>query len=849
MHLNVSLFLRKKLLPSVGILALFALLSFAYFYPSNIEGRALYQPDIAGTSGTAQDVRDYEAATGIRSYWTNSLFGGMPMYQISPTYPSVKPLVGLEKLYSLRHLLQKLPCLLFMLMVGFYIFLRSLRVRKLLSAVGAVFWAFSSYFIILIAAGHIWKLMALAYIPPTIAGLIWVYRGKWLSGGVVLALFTALQMLSNHVQMSYYFFMVMLALVIGWLVVAIKNKEMKRFWHSTLVALAAALLGVAMNATNLYHTYRYAKYTMRGGSELTLPDPTQPEAPQSANAAGLDPNYITQWSYGIGESLTLLVPNVRGGASEPLAKHPDALATVDPAYRPIVEQQSAYWGEQPFTSGPVYVGAFVLCLFLLGCFIVKGPEKWALLGVTLLTVMLSWGKNFMGLTQFFIDVVPLYGKFRAVSSLLVVAEFTIPTLAILALVELFRQPEKHLRNRWAWGVSLGVPLLLCLLLAVAPQLFLRFITEAEGEQFATLITQNYQYAALQESLASARRSLLQADAWRSLGVIVISALALWGALRGKVKSIYALVVIALISLVDLWLVDKRYLHDDMFVPNQQITLQTQSKTVADEVILQDTALGYRVWNQAVNSFNDASTSRWHRSVGGYHAAKLQRYQDIITHQLTPYRDGVYDPSAVNPQVVNMLNTRYLIVPQEGGSPQAILNPEAFGAAWWVSDVRWVEGANDEMQALRTENLRSVAVVDKRFQQELSSFTPRVDSTASITLVSHTPNEVVYRTRNNAEALAVCSEIYYPEGWSATIDGVETPIIRANYILRGVRVPAGVHEIRFRFSPESIATCEAIAWGSSGLLLLLALCALLLPLFLALRKPKETFSSSDATPMA
>lgn len=831
MALSLPHWLRKAL-PYIGIILLFAAITFVYFAPANLEGRGLFQQDIAGASGTAQDVRDFEAATGEHSYWTNSLFGGMPMYQIAPSYPSTRPWMNLEKLYGLRAFLGSLGWLLFALMVGFFIFLKSLRVRNLLAAIGGIMWAFSSYFVILIAAGHIWKLTALAYIPPTIAGLVWIYRGKWLSGGVTMAFFTAMQILANHVQMTYYFLFVMAALVIAWGVEAIRTKKMAHFAKSTAVALIAGLVGVAINATNLYHTYRYAKQTMRGGSELTIPDPTAPQGTSSqANPEGLERDYITQWSYGIGETMTLLVPNVRGGASEPIGSKPARLSKVRPEYREVIAGASAYWGEQPFTSGPVYVGAFVLCLFLLGCFIVKGPVKWALLATTLLSILLSWGKNFMGLTDLFIDYFPLYNNFRAVSSILVIAEFTIPTLAILALVEVIRAPQEVIKNRLALGISLGIPLVICLIYALAPGLLVNFLSHAEQEQLSALVLQNPEYVGLRDALVSVRKSMLQADAWRSLLFIVLSGGILLVYCRGILKALPAFALIGVLSLVDLWMVDKRYLNDGMFRPQREVSAMAAPKTPADETILADKTPGFRVWNQSVNTFNDATTSRWHHSIGGYHAAKLQRYQDLITHQLTPQREGQYDASAINIEVVNMLNTRYVIQPTPQGQPQAILNPNAYGAAWFAQKVEIVPDANSEMQALRKVDLRTTAVVDERFASEVLRSLPaqQTDSTASISIVSYTPKEIVYKTQNKGRALAVCSEIYYPEGWHATIDDKETEILRADYVLRAVIVPSGEHTLRFTFSPRSISTLEAIAWSASILLLLMALLSIVLPI--------------------
>lgn len=821
----------KGYLPYLLIVILFGVIATAYFMPATMDGRMLFQQDVAGVAGNGQDVRDHEAQTGEHSYWTNGLFGGMPMYQISPSYPSTEVLSKAERLYALRwpmKIMGDSPWMLFAMMLGFFLLLKAFKVRSLPATLGAIMWTFSSYFIILIAAGHIWKLTALAFIPPTIAGLVWIYRGKWIGGGFIFAFFTALQLLANHVQMSYYFFFVMLALVIGWLVEAIRTRTLPHFLKSSLVALAAGLIGIAVNATNLYHTYSYAKYTMRGGSELTL----EPNAP--AVSTGLDKEYITQWSYGVGETWSLLVPNIRGGASVPLGKNPELLEGVEPMYRDVLSGVGAYWGEQPFTSGPVYVGAFVLVLFLLGCFIVRGPVKWALLVTTLLSILLSWGKNFMPLTDFFIDYVPMYANFRAVSSILVIAEFTIPLLAILALVEVLQRPSILVERRWVSLFALGFPVLMVVLFATLPDLFFDFLSSMEREQFGQLILSNPQYVGLRDALIMVRRNMLRTDALLSLLVLLSSGMALFFFAKGKLRRVPMLLILGVITLVDLWHVDKRYLHDDMFQRPMEISALSAPKSAADEVILNDKTLGFRVWNQSVNSFNDATTTRWHRSIGGYHAAKLQRYQDLITYQL----------AKGNRQVVNMLNTRYVIQRDpKTGIEQAYQNPEAFGPAWFVSTTKVVPDANSEMRALDTEDLRTTAVIDARFDSDaLRSLTSSVDSTATITLTKHTPNEVIYKSISTVPSVAVFSEIYYPEGWHATIDGKEASILRANYVLRALIIPEGTHEVRFSFAPTTIVTTERIAFCALILLLLLFVAAVTVP-FIARKKEFEVSKQS------
>lgn len=821
MNSNALLQRLKVLWPYAVIIVLFGIIATTYFMPATWEGRVLFQQDVAGASGNGQDVRDYEAATGEHSYWTNSLFGGMPMYQISPSYPSTEAMSKAEKVYTLRwplRLMGESPWLLFAMMIGFFLLLKSLQVRNIPATIGALMWTFSSYFIILIAAGHIWKLTALAFIPPTLAGLIWIYRKRWLQGAFVLAFFTALQLLANHVQMTYYFLFVMGAMVIGWFIEAIRTHHISDFLRSTGVALIAGLIGIAINSSNLYHTYRYAQETMRGGSELTL-DAEDASLAQRAEKAqsGLDKEYITQWSYGVGETWSLLVPNIRGGASVPLGANPKQIEDVAPMYQQTIAGIPSYWGEQPFTSGPVYVGAFVCVLFLLGCFLVRGPIKWVMIAMTLLSILLSWGKNFMPLTNLFIDYFPLYNNFRAVSSILVIAELTIPLLAILGLVEVMKQPSILKEKKWATITAVGIPTVVLLLFIAVPDLFFSFLSSMEQEQLGQLILSNPEYIGLRDALVGVRRSMLRSDALHALIVILLSSGIVWLYTKGKVKQVPVLILLGVITLVDLWLVDKRYLYDAMYQRPAQVAAMAAPQTEADRTILQDKTLGYRVWNMSVNSFNDATTSRWHRSVGGYHAAKLQRYQDLITHQLLKG----------NEEVVNMLNTRYIIQPDpETGMPKAFFNDRAYGPAWFAQSIKVVSDANSEMKALNTEDLCTTAIVDARFVDDnLKRLAPLSDSTANVTLIKHTPNEVEYLTSVGQDALLVCSEIYYPEGWIATVNGKEVPIIRVNYTLRGVIVPAGTHSLRLTFAPTSIATTERIAFGALILLLLLLLGAI------------------------
>lgn len=819
----------KRFLPDLIAILAFVLLSFAYFFPADMEGRILFQHDSVAGVGAGQESKEYLERTGERTRWTNAIFGGMPTYQMSPSYDSTKVLNWAEKLYRLY--LPDYVMLTFMMMIGFYLLLRAFGLSVWLASLGGIVWAFSSYFFILISAGHIWKFITLAYVPPTIAGVVLAYRKKYLLGGVVTAFFIALQILSNHIQMSYYFMFVILFMVVAYFADAYQKKELPHFFKASAVLVLAAAVGACINLSNLYHTYEYSKETMRGKSELK-----QEVAAAKQTSSGLDRDYITAWSYGIGETWSLLVPNVKGGSSSAiLSQSKAAMEKANPMYGSVYSQFPQYFGDQPWTAGPVYVGAFVLFLFVLGCFIVKGPLKWALLGATVFSILLSWGKNLMELTDFFIDYVPLYNKFRAVSSILVIAEFTIPLLAVLALKEIVGKPAvlKEKESRTALFISLALTAGVALLLAVAPgMLFSDFVTPREMAALQQGLPQEH-LMPLVSNMTEMREAIVASDAWRSFFIIVIGCVLLFLYQQQKLKASLMVAGVTLLCLADMWTVNKRYLNDDLFVPKSQRT-EAFVKTQADEIILQDTAQNYRVLNFVGfpgNTFNENNTAYWHKSVGGYHAAKLRRYQEMIDHHIMPEMEATYrevaqasgrmdSVDASKFRVLNMLNTKYFIFPAgKDGQPVPVVNPYAYGNAWFVDRVQYVKDANEEIAALNTVVPTETSVVDAKFKDALTGWSEgHKDAESVVQLTSYEPNRLTYHVSSAKGGVVVFSEIYYP-GWQATIDGAPVDIARADYILRAMHVPSGSHTIEMWFEPQSIRVTETIAYVALALLVI------------------------------
>ena len=831
----------KKCLPDVLAVLLFVVLAFAYFFPADIEGRILYRHDASAGRGAGQEGIEYLERTGERTRWTNALFCGMPTYQMAPSYHSTNVLAQAANAYHLW--LPENVWYVFAYLLGFYILLRAFDFRQQLAALGSIIWAFSTYFLIIIAAGHIWKVWALAYLPPLIAGIVLAFRGKYLWGLLLTAVFTAFEINANHVQMTYYYLFVIFFLIVAWLVDAIRKHELARFGKAVAVCAVGAAIGVCINLSNLYHTWQYSQESMRGKSELVK------ENSENQTNSGLERDYITQWSYGIGETWTLMIPNAKGGASMPLSLNETAMAKADPDYTSIYQQLGQYWGEQPGTSGPVYVGAFVVMLFILGLFIVKGPVKWALLAATILSIMLSWGKNFMGLTDFFIDYVPMYAKFRTVASILVIAEFTIPLLAMLALRELFTVYSLRFTDDYTKGSEglankssvnckpstvnkyLIVSFLLtggiALLMSMFPTMFFdSFISTSEMSALKSLPAEHV--GPLMANLTEMRQAMFTSDCLRSFYIILVGTGILLACLYGKLKKEYAVGIILVLCLVDLWVVNKRYLNDGMFVPKSEREAP-QQKTQTDELILRDQSLDYRVLNLASNTFNENETSYYHKSIGGYHAAKLRRYQEVVERYISPEMQSLYravseaggDMTKVNGDsifpVLNMLNAKYFILPLQDGQTVPIQNPYVYGNAWFIDELQYVDNANLEMDGLGKLDLRHQAVADRKFKAQLGEAVVQ-DTASVVTIKAYEPNRLTYDVNSGKGGILVFSEIYYP-GWTATVDGEPAELGRVDYLLRAMQVKPGRHEVVLSFFPKSVNTTETIAYISYVILLL------------------------------
>lgn len=803
-------------------------IAFAFFYPDAPMGNLLRQPDMQQGMAIGQEAKAWHEATGETPRWTNSLFGGMPTFQINPTYPSSSLFSWITSVYGLG-----LPApanLLVMMMLGFLILMLAMRLRWYVALTGAIAYGLSSYFIIIIGAGHIWKFVTLAYVPPTIAGIILIYRGRYLLGTGLTALFMMMQIASNHVQMTYYFGFVIAGFVVAYLCEAIAARRLRRWAGATAIAVAACAVGVAANLPSLYNTYEYSKETIRGRhSDLT--------AESGTRSAGLDRDYITQYSYGGSETFSLLIPNIKGGASArpeggqmvglTLADLPQAqdmyrTGTISAADAQNLPAFSQYFGEPEGTNGPVYVGAAIVALFILGCIIVRGPLKWVLLALTLLSVGLALGRNMMWLTDLFIDYVPLYSKFRTVESILVIAEFTMPLLAMLALQTLVTTTGAWPRYRKAILWSFIPVAVICFIGWVAPSTFGDYL--GKGEAYMTEAGYPQQMPALFLAVKELRFGVISADSLRSLLFVAAAFIVVILAAKAKIRSAAAAVTIGALVLIDLYTVDKRYLSHSSFCSEQLSAQDPFAPTRTDLEILADTAMNYRVLD--IPRFYRPDPSYHHKMLGGYHAAKLTRYQDLIDNHLVHFTKVGYVPELRNDsiaatlvpddpellatlradlRVIDMLNTRYII----GTDGALSVNPHALGNAWFVSAIDYVDTPDEEMAALSVIDPAREAVADVRFRDVLGEAAiPAPGDT--IVETTYAPGRLTYAVSSVHGGVAVFSEVFFPWGWHADIDGEPASIGRVDYLLRAMRIPAGDHTITMTFDPQSIHVTDTVA---------------------------------------
>ena len=818
----MNLKLSDKTLYSLLAVALLALTAFLFFCPDDIEGNVLQQHDIQQGIANGQEGKAFHEATGETTRWTNSLFGGMPNFQIAPSYPAGKAIGWIWNVYTLG--LPSPANLLFAMMAGFFIMCLCFRFKWYNALFASIAWGFSSYFIIIIGAGHIWKFVTLAYIPPTIGGIALCYRGKYLPGAALAALFGALQLQSNHPQMSYYFLFVIFAMVVAWLCSAIREHRIRQWGMATACVIAAGILAVGANSASLYNSYEYSKETVRGRATDLTPPP-------GAETGGMSRSAITAWSYGIDETMSLLIPNVKGGATiKPVAGESSLLSLADtgkadelslaPEELQFLSQFPQYFGNQPMTNGPVYVGAFVLLLAILALFTVNTPMKWALFAVSILAILLSWGHNFEAFTDFFIDNFPGYNKFRAVASILVIVEFTIPLLAIMAVRKMLETENYLQRFGMVFYTVFGLGAIVCFLGWVAPSMFGEPYSASEIQQLQQAgAFSNPQYYNILNAIRETRLSLVSTDSLRSLAFILLGALVIFLYLRGAVKNRAVFVcMLTAVMLIDLFSVGKRYVNSENFT-RPALEDVTFNKTAADEAILKDTS-NYRVYD--VQGLYSARSSYFHKTIGGYHAAKLTRYNDLLDRQISKGNMGV----------INMLNTKYFL-----SGEQYERNPGALGNAWFVDTISYVADADSEMAALDSLDTATAAVADAKFRETLGNAIPK-SLGDTIYETSYAPNALTYSVNSAKGGIAVFSEIYFPWGWTATVDGKETQIGRVNYTLRALRVPAGRHEIRFSFDPKSVRVTNNISIASVSVIYILCAISLLLLALPVIRKRKS-----------
>jgi len=793
----------KNLFPHIIAILVFLVISAIYFYPQ-LKGDILFQSDLNNYKGMSKEINDFRKETGEETLWTNSMFGGMPAYQISVKHRNV--IDSIEN--AILKLIPRPIGYMFFLMAGFYILLICFGVNPWIAIIGAIAYGLTSLNILYLGNGHNAKVHAISYIPPIIGGIVYAYRKHIWIGGAIIALFLSLHLGANHFQMTYYLLFLILAVFIVELYIHFKDQLIPKFVKASSALLLAGILGLLPSFSNLWLTYEYSKYTTRGESELTISSDQNKKA--KADKVALDRDYIKQYSFGYGETWSLVIPNVKGGKMGYLGQNEKAMESVSPNYRQMVSQQMSYWGEQLSSGGTFYFGASIFLLFLLGMFFIKDKIKWALFAVSLLAIFLSW--KYGALTDWFIDNFPLFNKFRDTKMMLILVQLSFPLLGFIFVNRLLK--DQQIDKKKFVYVSGGLAGLF-FLFYIMPSVWFDFFSKNEVNQFNNLMA-NYksnpnaisQIRDLKVEIVNARIEIFKQDVLRSLFFVVSTALILYLFIIKKVKRNTFIIVLGLLVLIDFWFVDRRYLNEDNFQSKREAK-QPFQMTQSDKYILQDKDPNYRVFNLTVDPFSDASTSYFHKSIGGYHGAKLKRYQELIEFHI----------SKNNVKVLNMLNTKYFIVFDNNRQPFAQKNPDALGNAWFVEDYRIVPNANEEILALNDFNPEREAIIDERFENYIAGKSFSKDTLSSIKLDSYKPNHLVYSANCAQEELAVFSEIYYPDGWNAFIDGEQAEYFRVNYILRAMVIPQGEHTIEFKFEPRSYYIGNKVSLFSSIILLI------------------------------
>ncbi len=790
----------KKILPYLIAILTFVIISLAYFSPV-LEGKKLFQSDIAQFRGMSKEIQDFRTEYGEEPYWTDRAFGGMPSYQLSTYYPNDY----IKKVDSLLRFLPRPADYLFLYFISFFILLMVLKTDWKLAIIGALAFGFSTYFIIILGVGHNAKAHAIAYMPLVLAGVLLVFQKKNLLGFILTSIAMALEINASHPQMTYYLLFMIVIFGIVYLINAFQNKESSVFFKNIGVLFVAVILAVGVNATSLLATKEYADESTRSKSELTI----TPDGKDKDITSGLSREYITQYSYGILETFDLFIPRFMGGSNnENIGKDSNTYEFVKDVggakqAKGFAENAPMYWGNQPIVAAPAYIGAIMIFLFVLGIFLVKGKLKKWLVAATIFSILLSWGKNFGFLTDLFIDYVPLYNKFRAVSSIQVIAELAIPILGILGLKVFFDKEVSNKEKIKALKNSVIIVGGLALVFVVAGTSLFAFesINDARYENMAP---------GFSEVLIADRKSIFFDDSLRSLILVFLTVVSLWFFLKGKINKNIVFVTLLLLILFDLVVVDKRYVNNDDFISKSKLEKPFPKSDINTE-ILKDKS-HYRVMNFMVNPMNDGSTSFYHNSIGGYHAAKPRRYQELFDFQITKN----------NFDVLNMLNTKYIIFPDDNNRANVQINPDANGNVWFVDKIKFVNSANEEIKALDSINTKRVAIVSSVFKNDLEGFSFQNDSTATIQLTNYKANALTYESNAKTDQLAVFSEIYYKNGWNAYIDGKLTPHYRANYVLRAIIIPSGKHQIFFKFEPKIIKQGNTITLVSYLLLIFIPL---------------------------